>query len=69
MNLYKVMGGVAVTGALCFALAASIDQHAHGVKGVFGGIGWFGFLASVLALILLTLVALGRSVFRKTTTA
>jgi hypothetical protein len=69
VNLYKLMGGVAVTGAICFALAASIDQHAHGIKGVFGGIGWFGFLACVLALIVLALVALGRTVFRRTTTA
>jgi len=33
---------------------------------VLGGIGWFGFLICVLTLIVLALVALGRSVFRRT---
>jgi uncharacterized membrane protein YdjX (TVP38/TMEM64 family) len=69
MNIYKAMGGVAGVGAVCFALAAAIGNHEHGVKGVFAAIGWFGFLASVLVLILLALAALGRSVYRRTTTA
>ncbi len=68
MLVYKLMGGVAAVGAVCFALAAAIDQHAHGFKGVLGGIGWFGFLASVLALVVLALVALGRGVYRRTST-
>ena len=69
MNLYKLMGGVAVIGAILFTLAASIGQHATGAEGVFGGIGWFGFLASVLALIVLVLAALGRSLYRRVSTA
>jgi hypothetical protein len=68
MNIYKIMGGVAAVGAVCFVLAAAIGNHEHGAKGVFAGIGWFGFLASVLALIVLALAALGRSVYRRTAT-
>jgi hypothetical protein len=66
MKIYKAMGGVAAVGAVCFVLAASIGNHEHGVKGVFAGIGWFGFLASVLALIVLAVAALGRGVLRRT---
>jgi len=69
VNIYKAMGGVAAIGAVCFVLAAAIGNHEHGAKGVFAGIGWFGFLASVLVLILLALAALGKSVFRRTTAA
>lgn len=65
MKIYKAMGSVAVLGAVCFALAASIGNHDHGVKGVFAGIGWFGFLAAVLALIVLAVLALGRGVLRR----
>jgi len=36
---------------------------------VLGGIGWFGFLLCVLALIVLALATLGRTVFRRTSTA
>jgi hypothetical protein len=69
VNIYKAMGGVAAIGAVCFGLAAAIGNHEHGAKGFLAGIGWFGFLASVLALIVLALVALGKSVFRRTTAA
>jgi hypothetical protein len=66
MHFYKAMGGVAVLGTICLVLAGSIGNHEHGVKGVFAGIGWFGFLASVLTLIVLAVAALGRSVYRRT---
>ena len=43
---------------------------AEGAPGpVLGGIGWFGFLLCVLALIVLALATLGRTVFRRTSTA
>jgi hypothetical protein len=63
------MGGVAIVGATCFAVAAVLGNHDHGVKGAFEGIGWFGFLASVLVLIVLAVAALGRGVYRRTTAA
>jgi drug/metabolite transporter (DMT)-like permease len=44
---------VAVLGAILFVIAAILGQHPHGTfKNVLGGIGWFGFLICVLALIL-----------------
>ncbi len=69
MRLYKVMGAVAVIGAVCLAAAALLGNHDHGVRGAFEGISWFGFLGSVAFLIVATLVALGRTVFRRVTTA
>jgi len=63
--LYKTMIAVAGVGAGLFALSG-VFADAHGAEGVLGGIGWFGFLICVLTLIVLALVALGRSVFRRT---
>jgi hypothetical protein len=65
--LTKSMIAVAVLGGGLFALSG-VFPDSHGFEGVLGGIGWFGFLACVLALIVLVVVALGRSVFRRTTT-
>jgi uncharacterized membrane protein YdjX (TVP38/TMEM64 family) len=69
MSLYKLMGAVAVIGAVCLATAALLGNHDHGVRGAFEGISWFGFLACVAFLIVGALVALGRTVFRRVTTA
>lgn len=66
--VYKTMIGIAVVGAGLFALSGIFD-NAHGFEGVLGGIGWFGFLLCVLTLIVLALATLGRSVFRRTSTA
>lgn len=66
--LYKTMIGIVILGAVLLAMSG-IWQSAHGFTGVLGGIGWFGFLLCVLALIVLTLVALGRTVRRRTSTA
>jgi hypothetical protein len=63
--LYKTMIAVAGVGAGLFALSG-VFADSHGTEGVLGGIGWFGFLICVLTLIVLALVALGRSVFRRT---
>ena len=50
---------VAVLGAVLFVIAAILGQHPHGTfKNVLGGIGWFGFLLCVLALILWAVFAL-----------
>ena len=65
--LYKLMTGIAVLAATLFVISGIFD-NANGVAGVLGGIGWFGFLVCVLALVVLTLNALGRGVFRRTST-
>ncbi|HEX6762709.1 MAG TPA: hypothetical protein VF094_07915 [Gaiellaceae bacterium] len=64
----KAMLGVAALGAVLFALSG-IFADAHGFEGVLGGIGWFGFLLCALTLIVLALVALGRGVLRRASTA
>lgn len=66
--LYKAMIGIAILAVPLLAMSGVWD-NAHGVTGVLGGIGWFGFLLCVLALIVLTLYALGRGIYRRTTTA
>ena len=66
--LYKAMLTVAGIGAVLFALSG-VFAHSHGFEGVLGGIGWFGFLLCALTLIVLALVALGRGVLRRTSTA
>jgi hypothetical protein len=67
-NITKAMLGVTALGAILFALGGVFSDDNHGVKWVLGGIGWFGFLLCLLVLIVLALVALGRSVYRRTTT-
>ena len=64
--LYKTMIGTAGLGAVLLAMSAVFQNDDHGVKWVLGGVGWFGFMLCVLALIVLALVALGRSVLRRT---
>ena len=66
--LYKAMLTVAGIGAVLFTLSG-VFAHSHGFEGALGGIGWFGFLLCALTLIVLALVALGRGVLRRTSTA
>lgn len=66
--LYKTMIGIAVLGVPLLVMSGVWDS-AHGFKGVLGGIGWFGFLLCVLALIVLVVYALGRGIYRRTSTA
>ena len=50
---WRFPAAVVVLGAIFFVIAAILGQHPHGTfKNVLGGIGWFGFLACVLVLIL-----------------
>jgi hypothetical protein len=69
VKIYKVMVGVAVVGAVCLVLAAVLGNPKHGVKGAIADVSWFGFLASVAALLVLALAALGRGAYRRTTAA
>ncbi len=69
MKLYKTMGGIGVLAVVLLALGYPFRNDEHGVRWVLGGIGWFGFLLCVVALIVLALVALGRTVLRRQTAA
>lgn len=69
MELYKTMGAVGVLGAVLLALSYPFRNDEHGIPWILGGIGWLGFLLCVLTLIVLALVALGRGVWHRTTTA
>src|SRR6185312_10768383 len=64
-SITKTMLGTAVLGAVLLAVSYPFRDDEHGVRWVLGGIGWFSFLLCMLALIVLALVALGRSVFRR----
>jgi hypothetical protein len=67
--LYKAMFAVAGLGAALLVLSGIFKNAKHGIEWVLGGVGWFGFLLCVLTLIVLALVALGRGVLRRTSTA
>jgi len=64
-SITKAMLGTAVLGAVLLAVSYPFRDDEHGVRWVLGGIGWFGFLLCMLVLIVLAVVALGRSVFRR----
>jgi hypothetical protein len=66
-SIPKTMIATAVLGAVLLAASYPFRNDEHGVRWVLGGIGWFGFLLCMLALIALAVVALGRSVFRRAT--
>ena len=66
--LYKLMIAIAVL-AVPLLVMSGVWDNAHGLTGVLGGIGWFGFVLCVFALIVLTLYALGRSIYRRTAAA
>jgi hypothetical protein len=66
VKIYKAMGGIGILAIVLVAGSYPFRDDTHGVRWVLGGIGWFGFLLCVLALIVLALVALGRGVFRRT---
>ena len=69
MKLYKVMGGVAAVGACLLILSYPFRNDDHGVRWVLGGIGWFGFLLCVLTVIVMSLVALARTIRRRVSAA
>jgi hypothetical protein len=69
VKLYKTMGAVAGLAVVLLLGGYPFRNDDHGVKWVLGGIGWFGFFACAVVLIALTLVALGRGLARRRTTA
>jgi hypothetical protein len=66
MKLYKAMGGIGALAVVLLLVGYPFQNDEHGVRWVIGGIGWFGFLLCVVALIALGLYALGRGIFRRT---
>ena len=65
---WRFPAAVAVLAVILFVIAAILGQHPHGTfKNVLGGIGWFGFLACVLVLILWAIYS-GVQVLRHRTT-
>jgi hypothetical protein len=65
MKIYKAMGGIGLLAAVLLAVSYPFRDDEHGVRWILGGIGWFGFLLCLVALIVLALVALGRGAFRR----
>jgi hypothetical protein len=65
MSIYKAMGGILVLAIGLFILAGTFRTSDHGWKATAGAIGWFGFLACLLTLLILALTAL----IRRTRTA
>jgi len=64
-GIARILVPLFVLDIALFALSGVFKDDTHGVRWVLGGIGWFGFLLCVLALIVLTVVALGRGVVRR----
>lgn len=69
MKLYKAMGGIGALAVALLLLSYPFRNDEHGIRWILGGIGWFGFLACVLALVVLALVALGRGIRNRTSVA
>ncbi|HVU79379.1 MAG TPA: hypothetical protein VHC67_17530 [Gaiellaceae bacterium] len=69
MKLYKTMGGIGALAVALLLVSYPFRDDEHGARWIIGGIGWFGFLLCVLALIVLALVALGRGIKNRTSVA
>jgi hypothetical protein len=62
---WRTPAAIVTVGAVLFVIAAVIGQHPHGAfKNDLGGVGWFGFLVCVLALIVWCVAAFARSRIR-----
>ncbi|HZT92565.1 MAG TPA: hypothetical protein VFA05_11050 [Gaiellaceae bacterium] len=65
MNIWKLMAGIALLGAILLLVSWPFAHDEHGVKWIVGGVGWFGFLLCVLAEVVLALFAVGRGMRRR----
>jgi len=61
MNLYRTMGVIAGTAVVLLAVGYPFRDDTHGWRWIVGGIGWFGFLVCVVALVVLALTAAVRT--------
>lgn len=58
-HVYKLIGTLFVLD-ICLFVLGGVFADSHGVRGVIGGIGWFGFLLTTVVLIVLSTVVLVR---------
>jgi hypothetical protein len=60
-GIARILVPLFVLDVVLFALSGIFKDDTHGARWVLGGIGWFGFLLTSLALIVLAATALVRS--------
>ena len=60
-GIARIMVPLLALDVVLFVLSGVFKDDTHGVKWVVGGIGWFGFLLTTLALVALAVAALVRS--------
>ena len=61
MKLGRILVPLLVLDVVLFVLSGVFKDDTHGARWILGGIGWFGFLLTTLALIVLAVTALVRS--------
>jgi hypothetical protein len=69
LNRYRLLAGLFVLDVALFALAGipAFKNAHHGVEWILGGVGWFGAVATTLALIVLALATLAQNVRHRRT--
>jgi hypothetical protein len=58
-RIYRLIGTLFVLD-ICLFVLGGVFADSHGVRGVIGGIGWFGFLLTTVLLIVLAVTVLVR---------
>jgi hypothetical protein len=66
MKLAKILVPLLVLDFALFSMSGVFKNDKHGVRWVLGGVGWFGFLLTSLAVIVVAVAALVRSRRRTT---
>jgi hypothetical protein len=60
-GIARIMVPLLALDVVLFVLGGVFKDDSHGIKWVLGGVGWFGFLLTTLALVVLAVAALVRS--------
>lgn len=58
-HVYRLIGALFVLD-ICLFVLGGVFADSHGIRGVIGGIGWFGFLLTTVVLIVLSVTVLVR---------
>jgi hypothetical protein len=61
VKLSRILVPLLALDVVLFVLSGVFKDDTHGARWILGGIGWFGFLLTTLALIVLAATALVRS--------
>jgi hypothetical protein len=61
VKLTRILVPLLALDVVLFVLSGVFKDDTHGARWILGGIGWFGFLLTTLALIVLAATALVRS--------